>query len=80
MFKLYDVVWVMDNNKPTKKLIVYITERMHVIPRKPYKIYGLINVIDEMHHFGRIPNNEIPYNEADMAFSKEELLTKLLNL
>jgi len=25
MFKLDDVVWVMDNNKPTKKLIVYIT-------------------------------------------------------
>ena len=89
--KVFDEVWVMESNKPTKKIIFSISEKMCIETESTgsfkrlgtQTIYSLISIgafndksLDKTH----IENKSKCYTSKKVFVSKKELIESLYNL
>ena len=74
MFKVYDTVWVMENNKPTKKMVFAVIESMDYFKTGVEMLYRLV---DSRVGAGWGNNDGIRYEGSEIFSTQEALLDSL---
>ena len=73
-FKVYDKVWIMMSNKPTKMIIFAVIDSMNYYKDSTERTYRLVN---SQVGAGWGNNEGIIVNERKIFYLKEELLKSL---
>ena len=73
-FKVYDKVWIMRNNKPTKMLVFAVVESMDYWKRSTEIHY---NLVDSVVGAGWGNNSGIRMKESEIFGSREALIESI---